>query len=313
LVHLRILDLDGSLRLQPLLLRQFQPLVYDLRWWGSRLRLACGFGRFKEFEKALAAVLGSSVDAEPALTFLGSGDFHHVTLALLRRIEQPFNLLVVDNHPDWMRGIPFLHCGTWVYHAAQLPQVQRIYHVGGDVDFDNRFRWLAPWRCLRGGKIRVISGKRRFKRGWWNELACPALRPPNSAVASARHVQQLLEPFRDDIGRWPLYVSLDKDVMTTNDAVVNWDSGHLTLPEVETVLAAFTEAAHGRMAGMDILGDWSPVRLQGLGRHLLHLTEHPGLHVLPQQAARCNQRTNVELLMRMSKVLSRPPAVRVGT
>ena len=94
---------------------------------------------------------------EPTLTFYGSGDFHHVSLALVRRRRAPFNLLVLDNHPDWMRGVPFLHCGTWLYHAARLPQVRRIFHVGGDVDFDNVYRWLAPWPLLHAGKIVTLK------------------------------------------------------------------------------------------------------------------------------------------------------------
>src|SRR5207253_9812558 len=111
-------------------------------------------------EDALAHERGTATDAAPSLAFLGSGDFHHLPLALLRRINQPINLLVFDNHPDWMRGVPFLHCGTWLNHAAALPQVQYIFHVGGNVDFDNRFRWLAPWRCLRAGKIHVFPAVR---------------------------------------------------------------------------------------------------------------------------------------------------------
>ena len=61
----------------------------------------------------------------------------------------PFNLLVLDKHPDWMRGIPFLHCGTWLHHALQLPTLNRVIHCGGDLDFDNAYRWLAPWREIK--------------------------------------------------------------------------------------------------------------------------------------------------------------------
>jgi hypothetical protein len=70
--------------------------------------MACRLGKFARFERALAGFLGSDTDREPALTLFGSGDFHHVSLALLRRLQQPFNLLVIDKHPDWMRAIPFL-------------------------------------------------------------------------------------------------------------------------------------------------------------------------------------------------------------
>ena len=74
---------------------------------------------------------------------------------------------MLDNHPDWMRGVPFLHCGTWLRHASLLPMARRIFHVGGEVDFDNSYRWMAPWRELREGRITPFPAYRRFRRGAW--------------------------------------------------------------------------------------------------------------------------------------------------
>jgi len=84
--------------------------------------------------------------------------------------------------------------------------------------------------------------------------------------------------------------------MTAADAPVNWDSGHLVLSEVQTILRAFLRAAHGQLAGIDILGDWSPVQVRGPLRRLLHLTEHPPLKVDPVTATRRNARTNLALV-----------------
>jgi len=92
-----------------------------LRSWGPRLRLACSRRRFARFERSLARELGSARDLEPGLTLYGSGDFHHVSLALLRRLEGPFNLLMLDKHPDWMRGLPFAHCGEWCTKRCACP------------------------------------------------------------------------------------------------------------------------------------------------------------------------------------------------
>jgi arginase family enzyme len=294
-MDIRVLDLDGSLRQQPLLLERFHPFVHDLRSWGPRLRLACGFGAFRRWQSALAGAVGTTVDDSPALTFVGSGDFHHVTLSLLRRIQQPYNLLVLDNHPDWMRGLPFLHCGTWLYHAACLPQVQHIFHLGGDVDFDNSFRWLAPWKLLRSGKLHVLPGIRNFRGKRWAGVPHAPLRTDARTPFDGERLEQLLEPFRHELSRRPLYVSLDKDVMSPHEAAVNWDSGNLSLPEVEIAVVKFVEASNGNIAGMDVVGDWSPVHLKGIGRRLLHWTEHPVLDVWPLRASRQNQRTNLTL------------------
>ena len=303
-MRIRILDLDGSILQQAALKERYVHAEHDLRTWGPRIRMACRFERFARFEQALADLNDAPADEEPAVTFYGSGDFHHVSLALLRRIRQPFNLLVIDKHPDWMRAIPFLHCGTWLYQAAQLPLVRRIFHVGGDLDFDNRFRWLAPWWLLDSRKIVVLPAIRSFERGRWSEVANQPLRPHPEVWTSNERLENLLEPYHADLQRWPLYISLDKDVMSETDAIVNWDSGHLALPEVETVLEAFLGAASGRLAGMDIVGDWSPVRVSGVLRNFLHFTEHPQLAVNAAAATEKNRRTNLLLLQHVEKQLA---------
>jgi hypothetical protein len=306
-MQVRVLDLDGGIPRQTTLMRSLQPLVHDLRRWGPRIRLACRFGRFAKFEKSLAKNLGEESRSEPTLTLFGSGDFHHVSLALLRRQQRPFNLLVLDNHPDWMRAIPFLHCGTWLYHAARLPQVQQIFHVGGNMDFDNGFRRLAPWPMLRSGKIRVFPAMRYFRRRPWSEVANEPVRPNTDSLVTESRLHELLRSYQSQLETYPLYISLDKDVMVVDDAVVNWDSGHLTLSEVEIVLSTFLAMARGNLAGMDILGDWSAVQTGGLFRRYLHWTEHPALAIDPPQANRLNERTNLMLLNMMLKLQPAAP------
>jgi hypothetical protein len=173
--------------------------------------------------------------------------------------------------------------------------LRRVYHVGGDLDFDNAWRWLAPGDELRQGQITVFPAVRHFTRGPWRRVRNVPLRQDGEPVTAER-VGRLLAPLAPALARWPLYVSLDKDVMTAADAVVNWDSGHLRLAEVSAVLAAFLAAARGNLLGMDVLGDWSSVRLDGVFRRVLHWTEHPPLTVDPAEAARTNEATNLALL-----------------
>lgn len=300
----RIIDLDGSLARQTLLLRRSGAVVLRMQEWGRRLRLACRHRTLARFEEQFTQFAGCDHDTRPFLTFLGSGDFHHVSLALLRRLASPFNLLVIDNHPDWMRGIPVLHCGTWLYHAAQLPNVQRIFHLGGSVDFDNAYRWLAPWPMIRSGKIIVAPARRRFQGRLWDRITHQPLRRCPDEPVEPEFLSKQLDPFRAELAARPLYISLDKDVLTASEAVVNWDSGYLTPEEVFAILEAFGSAADGELAGMDVVGDWSPVHPYGLMQHFLHWTEHPPLTVDPNEATRRNQALNLRLLERMAPARS---------
>jgi hypothetical protein len=296
-MRLRVLNLDGSVSDQAGLIEQFAPDQLDCADWGPRLRLACGHRIFRRFQEHLGLLLGPQRRGAPALTLLGSGDFHHVTLALLRQLTEPFNLLVIDKHPDWMRGVPLLHCGSWLRHALRLPTLQRVFHVGGDLDFDNWYRLLAPWSEIRSGRITVIPARRRFQAGAWASLPHrPLLRPGNFDVESA--LDEALRMQRRDLQRFPLYISLDKDVMSAEEAVVNWDSGTLGFAEVLEVLKWFERASDGRLAGMDVVGDWSPVHLRPGVRTLCHWIEHPSLQIDPDLAAQLNQRMNKALAAR---------------
>jgi hypothetical protein len=301
----RILDLDGGLvRQRRLCGLAGAPL--ELRGWGPRLRLACSWSSFGRFERELARLLGSPHERRPHLTFIGSGDFHHVSLALARRLVLPCNLLVIDNHPDWVRRVPLLHCGTWLYHAAHLGVVRRVFHVGGEVDFDNAFRWLAPWSLLKGGKIVVFPALRRFGAGWSGVPHRPLRAAPDVAVSRQR-LEELLGPWRDELAARPLYVSLDRDVLRAEHAAVNWDSGHLGVEEVLDVLTAFLDASAG-LVGMDVVGDWSEVRVAGGLRRLLHWSEHPRLAIDPEQATSLNEGLNLALVDLVGRRLGLPAA-----
>jgi hypothetical protein len=293
-MQIRILDFDGSLLHQDAVLAHCRPTVVPLGPWGPQLRMACGWPLFRSFERELSALCPPT--RTPWVTLYGSGDFHHVSLALLRRLGEPFNLLVLDKHPDWMRRIPFLHCGTWLYHAARSTAVRRIFHVGGELDFDNHYRWLAPWPELESGRVTVFPAVRTFRRGRWAGVANEPVRPAPDVPVTTGQLRDLLRPYANDLARWPLYLSVDKDVLVEADAAVNWDSGHLRLAEAQSVIETFVATAGGRLAGMDLLGDWSPVRMTGFLRHVLHWTEHPALRVDPADAACRNERANLALL-----------------
>jgi hypothetical protein len=312
-MRVRILDLDGSVTLQEKLQLRHRPQVVPLSAWGPRLRMACRWGRFRQFEKALDLALREHEAAEPAVTFCGSGDFHHVSLALLRRLPGPFNLLVIDKHPDWMRGIPLLHCGTWLHHAAQLPQVRNIFHVGGETDFDNAYRWLAPTPLLRSGRLTLFPACRTFRGGFWERVPHQPLRVAPDRPVTGSRLASLLWEHRPVLQSCPLYISLDKDVLLAPEAPVNWDSGYLHFSEVQEILRAFCRSATNRIAGIDIVGDWSPVVTQGWLRSLLHRVEHPALAVDSGSATKLHQNLNTDLASFFTMQSSMDVAAQVPT
>jgi hypothetical protein len=301
-MHIRVLDLDGGITAQTEFMARHAATVVPLLDWGPSIRICCSHLSYRRFEQDLA---DRCADGEaPAISFCGSGDFHHVTFALLRRRREPFNLLILDKHPDWMNAAPIMHCGTWVSHVLRLPNLQRAFHLGADLDLDNWLRWFAPWAALREGKITTAPALRRLTIGNWARVPNQPLRVEPDRPMRAERLDELFAGARSQLGGFPLYISIDKDLLRTADAVVNWDSGRLELSEILASLNWFIAAARGRVIGMDVTGDWSQARMQGLLRGMLNLTEHPRLQVDPQEAAVVNGRTNQALVETVEQAIA---------
>ncbi|MCS7203494.1 MAG: hypothetical protein NZ809_03495 [Thermodesulfovibrio sp.] len=64
------------------------------------------------------------------ICFIGKGEYHYVSFVLLKRLRFPFVLTVVDNHLDMKYSEKgFVRCDSWVYWAAKLKNVKRIYFI----------------------------------------------------------------------------------------------------------------------------------------------------------------------------------------
>jgi hypothetical protein len=175
-----------------------------------------------------------------------------------------------------------------------LPNLKKVFHSGGELDFDNAYRLLAPWHELRSSRVVVFTARRVYVRGGWKSV------PVRPLIGESRSLEDVLgealAPFHDDLARDPLYISIDKDVLIEADAAVNWDSGLLTLSEALIVLKAFLTAAGGSLAGADVLGDWSPVVFRNWLGSLFHRLDHPGPGQEPAPSDGRNRRANRALL-----------------
>ena len=290
-----IMDLDTFSDTQPDLLARSGDNRMEFREWGPVLRMACQGQRLAAFRMVLEDRL-ERWDSGPRVLFTGSGDFHHLTLPILELLPTPCNLLVIDKHPDWVMRIPVIHCGTWLSRVGRLSHIHRIIHLGGDLDFDNGFRLLAPWGDLKSGRIRVIPAVRRYSTGRWPEIPHEPLRPNPGTPCDSGRANGLIAGLGFDLRERPLYISIDKDVLSPSEAVTNWDQGSLGLDEICMVLGSFVEASGGRLVGADITGDWTPVHVRGPLSGLLHRIEHPRQTVDARRAALLNQRANLRLL-----------------
>jgi hypothetical protein len=251
-----ILDLDGSVL--PLAAGETR---LQLGEWQEAIRFGCTWKDYGRFADHLEAILPE----EYGCVFTGSGDFHHLSLALLRRLERRsglppacLDLVICDNHPDTMRYLFGVHCGSWVYHASASSCVRQVHVLGiTSADISPAHAWENHLGPLFRGKISYWSVKRKacrlslFQRGLGGNF--------DSADALIRNFLPLLA------AGGPVYLSIDKDVLHPDVARTTWDQGVFSLRH----LAAVAGACAGRLVGADICGDVSGYRFLSRYKRLL--------------------------------------------
>lgn len=231
----------------------------ELQDWQERIRFSCSQQTFKQFEKLLEIQLPPV--SQLGCCLLGSGDYHHVTQALLARFEpeQQIHLIVCDNHPDNMRYPLGIHCGSWVYWASRLAQIARIDVIGiSSSDISLSHAWENHWRALIGGKVHYWSVQQSAQ--WMHWIGA------KNSWHGFSDPDQLMQNFIKQLDTdLPIYLSIDKDVFSQDVVQTNWDQGHFE----EQHLLDLIRACHGRLIGADITGDVSAYRYQSIMKRVL--------------------------------------------
>lgn len=125
----------------------------------------------------------------PSLVFIGNGNFHYVSYLLLKRIKEPFTLVLFDHHTDMApKEGTLISCGSWVTYAGELSLLKKIIMIGPSMNYHS-------------SKITIFSEQRPFS---------PA---------------ELLQKIPTN----NIYISIDKDVLSRSDAITNWDQGNMPL------------------------------------------------------------------------------------
>lgn len=292
-VHLRILDTDGSVDAAALAATApwTSTIRVDLRDLGPSLRL---WSRRKNIDAARTRI-AASPDPRPSVTFMGSGDFHHLAALLAERVGEPFTLLHFDNHPDWVRLAPRWHCGSWVNRVLALSNVQRVVTAGPCSDdlvdpgrkggnlpaLDAGSLALFPWQHEPSRvRRRIADGPGHAWRDGhihWRNLADMSLQQATEAVLAA-------------IPTEAIWISIDKDVLPEHEALTNWDQGQMPLAALLAMLHAAGQRK--RVLGADICGEYSPPRHANWLKRIESRMDQPMRDANDRQRIEDNSRTD---------------------
>ena len=147
--------------------------------------------------------------------FLDSGNYHYLSYFWLEKIPCDFSLVLIDHHPDLKKpGFgDILSCGGWVQNALDdLPRLKMVYLVDVDPTLIKELGVLPP-RVIRMDKQEALKG---------------------------------------DFGALPLYLSVDKDVLSETEVMTDWDQGDMTCSQLLKIMETI---AKNTLLGLDICGE----------------------------------------------------------
>lgn len=313
-MRLRLLDFDGSLMLQEPLRRavvESRAQRIDLRTHGPKLRLWADATARAAFLDRLAAEPMPSGDG-PLLTFLGSGDFHHLgALLILQELKAaaiPISVIHFDNHPDWDFLPPTWHCGSWINRLLQSARVARVVTLGpSSQDLDLPQLKTGNITALASGRLELHPWRHRPTRVWGKIGDGFGHRQSGRYLIWNDLVSCDWPKFLDDlIARLPtdaIWITIDKDVLRGEEAATNWDQGEMPL---DTLIAAVQRLCAGKeLLGIDICGDFAPPIYESWAKYLAARFFQPRRPPAPGMAriAEINSHANARIIEALGRAI----------
>jgi len=274
----RILNFDNSVTRQNDFVARFRPVVVDLQKIASPARIWLD----RRTEKEIKSLF--SLELMNAITFLGSGDFHHISSLLIDQFIDPISVIVFDNHPDWDILPPKTGCGSWVSRVLKKPNVQQVILLGISSDdistfniqtgnlaslTDNRLEIYPYAHAATRVFLRQVPENRSLglkKKMFNSNIYWQGLKDQQDLAQFSR---QLLANLKTK----QVYVSIDKDCLKSGYALTNWEEGSLELEELLTILKVIKE--HADIVGLDITGEYSEVKIRNKVKSFCSRLDHP--------------------------------------
>lgn len=177
-----------------------------------------------------AATLRTMISRYPVhgIHFIDSGNYHYITKFWADRIRRPFSLILFDHHPDMQPPVfsGVLSCGGWVKSLIDTnPYLKKVIIVGASDEL-----------------ISAVPDTYRSRVAFYSENA---LKHESTWKSFSRiHLNE------------PVYISIDKDVLTPRSAATGWSQGSLSLDNLKRILAAILKKEE--VIGIDVCGEAAP-------------------------------------------------------
>ena len=191
-----------------------------------------------EAQAELNKIMNNAVEAASSgnlgIHFFDNGNYHYMSKLWTDRVQEPFDLVIFDHHPDMQppRFEGILSCGGWVKEVLEQNKfVQNILLIGVADHLVDEIR-----EALSQTDNEHILGRVQF-------IKESELRSLQDKILNSE--------FRNQ--NYPIYISIDKDALSTNEAATNWDQGSLTYEQLAETLRNLAESR--KILAIDICGE----------------------------------------------------------
>lgn len=179
----------------------------------------CDENAFNEINQKLKGL-------EPkGIHFIDSGNYHYVSELWINKIKRNFSLVVFDHHSDMVRPSfgDILSCGSWIMDAIDKNKfLKKVLIIGLSKEQKDTIpnKYLGKVKCICDYDLKSIN----------KEKLCG---------------------FLDD--KLPIYISIDKDVLSEKVVDTSWDQGLMSFDELKKFLHIII--SNYRIIGLDICGE----------------------------------------------------------
>lgn len=201
--------------------------------------------------------------------YIDSGNYHYISKIITDHIDEPFGLVMYDHHTDMQ--IPMvprmMSCGDWAGQALNRNKNLRQLVIVGppEKDIDQT---LESYKCEHNVQETKCDDPYDISR----DISSGRLLIFSAEDLHGGLLEDKLKLIRTDL---PLYISIDKDVLGTEDCETNWSQGNMSIGGLERLLGVFLggqgeernsdaccnderyagDIRHSRILGVDICGE----------------------------------------------------------
>ena len=243
-----------------------------------------------------------------SVTFFGSGDFHHVTGLILDKIGDDISVISFDDHPDWDIFPPRIGCGSWVTRVLKKGNVKKVVLLGASSgDISPSLLRMGNYDSLKNDRLEIYPYQHKPTRVFFKRVPANISAEVKSGLffdeirwqeLKNKNISEFLIQILHRLPTDKTYVTIDKDCLRAQYSLTNWAEGRLELEELLFMVKFINE--NTEVVGLDITGDYSPVKAEGLIRTAITAINHPrdfSAKDKPQSLIdSVNEKTNISIL-----------------